>query len=204
MNGKEEKFFTALAEAGRLLASAGGALLASADGKMDAGGVLGDIHEARGSWRRGMPVLAEKQQRAFGDAPEAEAARLLLSEMDALLRRTEKFAAFLFAAGLEKEEESRRLETVIAYALRELSRILAYSLTIREDYMKAEARAQKLLSFEERGERDLAEGIRRIAAGGIDAGRAAVMLRLFELTSDILSGAAAGSADFQKLTESYI
>lgn len=203
MNGKEEKFFGALAEAGTLLAKAGEALLASADGKLAPGEAAETIRGARGSWRQAQPALAEKMQRAFAAAPEAEAARLLLAETDALLRRTEKFAAFLFAAEFEKEEEGRRLETLIAYALRELSRILSYSLSIRADYMKAEARAQKLLAFEERGEEDLAAGIRR-AAGGDDAGRTAVILRLYELTSDILSGAAAGSADFQKLTESYI
>lgn len=202
MNGKEEKFFGALAEAGTLLGKMGDTLLTAADGKLSPEDMTGAVRSVHDDWRRAVPSLHEKLFRAFGEKAESEAARMLLAETESLLRSAEKLSEILTAAGLAKEEESRMILTLAAYAFRELSRIMGYSVTIRNDYMKAEARTQKLISYETRGREMLAGSIARLSEES--GGMAAVKLRIYEIAEDILSGAAESSLYFQKLTEAFL
>lgn len=151
MNGKEIRFLEAFEEQARRAEEAGRILRQVTEGEAAAGEGWTQIRELASRTQAACPVLYEKMVRAFRERPEIETARRLLLAAETLMREAEELAARLALYGPAETDGLRVMAELVQHALHELARMAAYGRTLPDDYLKAEARAQRIRNYEARG-----------------------------------------------------
>lgn len=151
MNGKELRFLEAFEEQARRADEAGRVLRQMAEGTADVGGGWAQIRELASRAQAARPALYEKMGRAFRERPAIETARRLLQAAETLMEEAEELAARFALYGPAEADGLRVMAELVQHALHELARMAAYSRTLADDYLKAEARAQRIRNYEARG-----------------------------------------------------
>lgn len=151
MNGKEIRFLEAFEEQAQRADEAGRLLREMTDGDAAAAEGWQTIRELALRAQAARPALYEKMARAFRERPGIETARRLVQTADALMEEAEEAAARLALYGTGDAEGLRVMAELVQHALHELARMASYGETLADDYLKAEARAQRIRNYEARG-----------------------------------------------------
>ena len=166
MKGKEEKFWEALYEASRRSSRAGAVMFAvMTGGDPCSEEELAEI--CRESWEAQIALL-EEAHRLFRNESVWEASCLLLAHIFALPRDMRDMAKLFQAAGMEAPGRLSELGKLDCRAAEELEKIFGYAPQLEENYMKAEARCQRIRNYEKRGEACLREGMKALFTPGVD------------------------------------
>lgn len=202
MNKKEEKFFNLLIEDGERCRSGGEILW---------GAVQDPVHREEAwqtirnlYWRREEEKCQVRYclERAW-EGEQRISAWLLIETMERILRGEEILGRLLAAEEGEIPEEMKTSMELAALGLEELKKIFGYSRTLQQNYMKAEARHQKLVNYEERGNLAVLSGMKALYAGG-DAMRAVFWKDGLECSGELLHNILEAASLFQQLTEEHV
>lgn len=121
-----------------------------------------EIHKLALAERSARPLLYERMYRAFHGQAESETVRLLVEKAESLIAEADEVALLLLLYESSKDQRMAMLAELVQHALQELERMAGYSSTLEENYMKAEARAQKILNYEIRGTNCYREALRQL------------------------------------------
>lgn len=204
MNGKEERFFENLCAGMNQCRDAGGLLRQVMTGEQTAEADYEEICRLEKEYRKQLPILHEKLEKAFSDRQRREAARQLTGNLAEMMREIQKITQNLYIGYSEAPEAINIMAELAACALLELSRMTAYSRTIRTDYMKVEARAQRVRNYEERGSRCFCEGMRALLAQESRPVYVMEWKEMYERTEKILDLAEESAEFFQKLMQECV
>ena len=204
MNSKEAKFFEELQKEGDRCAKAGAILYDAARGAMPAAEGYETIRQLRRGGRAALPGLHEKMQRAFGGETVIEDARVLVRKLDRLLNDMKDMAQLLSIYGTELPARLQESIELVRFSVLELSRMFGYMEHFQEEYMKAAARSQRILNYEERGDRAFRTGMAELFEASPDPLYVIRWKDLYERAENILDSAAGSAEFFQKVTQRYL
>lgn len=202
MNKKEERVFTLLTEDGELCYS-GGQLLWKAIQTPD---FREEAWQNIRTFRRGRE---EKKCHVRGLLEHAwsgeslAAAKLLAEAVEKILTLEESLGGLLAAGNGKAPEAAVTSMELVLLGLEELKKIFGYSRTLREDYMKAEARHQKLSNYEERNSHVILSGL-KVLYGENNPMQALFWKDGLGKTGEILEASLEAASLFQQLTEDHL
>ena len=202
MNKKEEKFFSLLMEDGDLCHTGGqvlGAALQNPEIREDA------FQKAKGIWRtrREQKSHIRGQLEKLWSGEQRITAGLLIETTENILLLEESFGRLLALGEGQPPEAMETSMELVLLGLEELKKIFAYSRTLQENYMKAEARHQKIANYEARNSAVVLQGLKRIYMG--DQMMPNVFWKDgFEITNEILEETLEAASLFQQLMEDHL
>lgn len=162
MSGKEEKFWEKFCESLVRLRNSGEMLQQLVHGTVAEQDGQNEIHKLVLAERSARPLLYERMYRAFHGKAESETVRLLVEKAESLIAEADEVALLPLLYEASEDQRMAMLAELVQHALQELERMAGYSSTLEENYMKAEARAQKILNYEIRGTNCYREALRQL------------------------------------------
>lgn len=205
MKPKEEKIFELLRQHTDLCAEAGHVCFRALSGEISSEEGYKQIQMLKKEERTAVLRVREKTYKTFHNPAEREDVRILADKLDFAINKMKEVMNCLCMYLAEKPP--RGIETLMELAdsaLTEIKKMADYTVDIKENYLKMEARCQKILSYEERGDLCYREEMSRFFRENKDPLYIIRWKDIMTGIEEILDASAGIVPVFQKISTRYI
>lgn len=150
---KEEKFFALLNEHAQLCKDGANLMREAFEGKIEKEAALAEITKMELAADQLVVDTTDRLKKTFITPMDREDIQLLIEQLDNTIDDIKEIMdkMCMYHVG-QPTEGAIALATIVAKCLKEIEKSISYMGNLKKSYLKVEARAQKVLDLEERGD----------------------------------------------------
>lgn len=205
MKAREEKFFELLRQHTGICAEAGHVCFCTLSGEISGEEGCRQIQALKKDERLTALRIREKLYKTFHNPAEREDVRILADKLDFVVNKMKEVVNCLYMYLAEKPPKG--IETLMELAeraLTEIKKMTEYTIDIKGNYLKMEARCQKILAYEERGDSCYREEMSRFFRDNQDPLYVIRWKDIMTGIEEVLDACAGIVPVFQKISTKYI
>ena len=200
MSNKEDKFLEALRLFTNEVCEAGQAADGALRGTGDMSNALERVAQAKRNCRDKRETLTEKLYKVYKGTGKMTEARSFISKAYGVVNQLKELLYLLDTVQVgQMPEELRALSELMGAALLEMQKIMAYTVDVKANFMKIEARSRKIYTLEERGDTCIRECLRLFYGGNQDPMYVLYWKDIMHGLEQILDGVAGMVMPLQKM-----
>ena len=201
---KEDKFFEALREFAGYAEKAGRLMLEAVEGKKDTEAAYHDVSSLKRDCCVSYGKLTEKMYKAYKDPSDLDVVRGITGRIYKTVGILKDLLSHMELGEVgNPPEEYRLMARLSAEALDEMKKTLDYTVDVGSNYMKMEARCQRIYTFEERGDECCRSAMRKLYNDEAHAVRLIYWKEIFDNLEEVLDASAGMVPLLQKLITHY-
>ncbi|MCI1821650.1 MAG: DUF47 family protein [Megasphaera sp.] len=150
---KEEKFFSLLEQHAQFCYEAANLLKQAMDGDIEKNEALGQISVLEGKANELVMETMKRLQKTFITPMDREDIQQLIDQLDHAIDAIKEIMdkMCIYQVG-EATEGAKQLASIAAKSIKETRKNIAYMKNLKKDYLKVEARSNKILALEQEGD----------------------------------------------------
>jgi len=150
---KEEKFFSLLEQHAQFCYEAANLLKQAMDGDIEKNEALGQISVLEGKANELVMETMKRLQKTFITPMDREDIQQLIDQLDHAIDASKEIMdkMCIYQVG-EATEGAKQLASIAAKSIKETRKNIAYMKNLKKDYLKVEARSNKILALEQEGD----------------------------------------------------
>ena len=153
MSNKEDKFLESLRSFMNEVCEAGQVADGALRGTVDISKGLDRVSTAKRNCRDQMDSLTEKMYKAYKETSRIHEAERFMTKAYGIVNQLKELLYLLDTVQVgQMPEEIRALSELMGAALLEMQKIMAYTVDVKSNFMKIEARSRRIYTIEERGD----------------------------------------------------